>query len=196
MQEINYKIIELDPPQITVDRPKFHNLCKNGCKVFGTKWSCPPASTQYISSKNACVIVLWMNNIIESKNEYTKVKAINSILKSRLYKLLYQYPNTRTLGSGSCRLCQKCHHPGKCKRPDKMIYSMESVGIDVDSLCKSIGTPLHWYKKGKKYEYGSVVGMIIEGNKTKIESQLNNILNIQDNHTQTKIIRIDNIQEI
>lgn len=196
MQEINYRIIELNPSQVPVNKPKFYTLCKEGCKVFSTKWSCPPVSMQYISSKNACIIVLWMNNTIESKNEYTKVKAINSILKSRLYKLLYQYPNNQTLGSGSCRLCQKCHYPDKCKHPEKMIYSMESVGIDVDSLCNSLGHQLHWYKKGKKYKYGSVVGMIIEGNKTKIESQLNNILGIKNKQCQSKIVKIGNAQEI
>ncbi len=194
MPEINYKIIEVLPSQIPLDKPKFTNLCKNGCKVFGTKWSCPPASPEYNSLKKAVVIVLWMDNIIESKNEYTKVKAINSILKSRLYKLLLQYPNTQTLGSGSCRLCQKCQYPEQCRHPDKMIYSMESVGIDVNSLCESLGHTLQWYKKGEKYRYGSVVGMIIKGNKHKIEIQINNILNTPNN--KIKIKHIPNTQEV
>lgn len=193
MPKINSKVVEVEPSQIQIDKPKFQTLCKNGCKVFGTKWSCPPASPTYNSTKKAVVVVLWMNNIIESKNEYTKVKAINSILKSRLYKLLLQYPNTQILGSGSCRLCQKCNYPALCKHPDKMICSMESVGIDVNSLCKSFGHTLQWYKKGEKYKYGSVVGAVIEGNKQNIETQINNILNTK-NHN--KIKSIPNTKEI
>lgn len=196
MSEINYKIIEVEPSQIPIDKPKFQNLCKSGCKVFGTKWSCPPASPEYISFKKSVVIILWMNNTIESKNEYTKVKAINSILKSRLYKVLLQYPNTNIFGSGSCRLCQKCQYPEPCKHPDKMIYSMESVGIDVDSLCQSFGHTLQWYKKGEKYKYGSVVGMVIEGDKQKIESQLNEILNTVYKPEINKIKTVNNTQEI
>ncbi len=193
MPKINYKVIEVEPSQIPVDKHKFQNLCKNGCKVFGTKWSCPPSSPEYSSLKKAVVIILWMNNTIESKNEYTKVKAINSILKSRLYKILHQYPNTQTLGSGSCRLCQKCQYPEQCRYPEKMIYSMESVGIDVNSLCKSFGHTLQWYKKGEKYKYGSVVGMVIEGDTHKIEIQINNILNVP---VSNKIKSISNTQEI
>jgi predicted metal-binding protein len=176
MHDIKYIIGT--PNSVVVDSSKFEDLCRTGCRVYNQKWSCPPHSGGFLINQwiPFHVVILWIPNTIEAKNEYTKVKAINSILKSRLYRLLAQYPNKKVLGSGSCRLCQHCAYPEPCKHPDKMIYSMESFGIDVSLVCKALGHTLNWYEKGKPYEYGSVVGLIGDNNKDKIESRLRKIL--------------------
>jgi len=176
MYKINKIIREIDTSKVIIDKDKFKDICEKGCKVFNQKWSCPPVSPIFIPKGKAIVVILWMENTIDAKMEYTKVKAINSILKSNLNKLLYKFPNKDVLGSGSCRVCQKCAFPNACKHPDRMIYSLESVGIDVEKLCFSLGHELQWYKKGEKkaYAYGSVVGLVYSDLDAVIQT-LNNI---------------------
>jgi len=190
MPEIQFIIEDVYPHQIKVDKPLFQQICKQGCRVFGTKWSCPPASPTFLPGfPHYTVIILWAENDIQSKNEYTKVKAINSILKSCLYKFINAvYPlngcgaHSRRehgiYGSGSCRMCKKCAYPDPCKHSDNMIYSLESVGIDVQDLCKQLGHELHWYKKGQKtpYKYGTVVGMVGNGNAEEIRNYFSKTL--------------------
>lgn len=43
--------------------------------------------------------------------------------------------------------------------------------IDVVSVCKSLGHELCWYQKGKPYSHGSVIGLIGDDNKDRIESR-------------------------
>lgn len=191
----NIKYIIGTPNSVIVNSSKFSELCRSGCKVYDKKWSCPPHSSIFILDQWVpfYVVILWMPNTIVSKNEYTKVKAINSILKSRLYKLLSQYPNNKVLGSGSCRLCSPCVYPHPCHHPDKMIYSMEACGIDVISVCKSLGHDLRWYQKGKPYEYGSVVGLIGDDNKNMIETRLRKVISNDMNKKHTKHFPISNV---
>ncbi len=197
MQKVKYdiKYIIGAPKSFVVDKPKFDNLCHSGCRVWNSKHSCPPHSIGFQINQwlPFYVVILWMENTIISKNEYTKVKAINSILKSRLYQLLSQYLNNKVLGSGSCRLCTPCAYPKPCRYPDKMIYSMESVGIDVVSLCKVLGYDLQWYQKGKPYLYGSVVGLIGDDNKDRIESRLRKILFNEEIREVTEQRPIENV---
>lgn len=196
MHDIKYII--RTPNSFIVDSSKFNELCHSGCRIWNSKWSCPPHSIGFRINQwlPFHVVILWMPNTIESKNEYTKVKAINSILKSRLNQLLSQYPNNKVLGSGSCRLCKKCAYPDPCRHPDKMIYSMEACGIDVVSVCKSLGHELKWYQKGKAYPYGSVIGLIGDNNKNRIEARLRKILFDEEVQEVTEQTPIENVEAL
>ena len=177
MQEINCITAEILSERIPIRKSYFKERCFVGCKVYNKKWSCPPVSSNiyYSMTKFVTIVILFKHNNIIAKQEFTKVKALNSILKSHLNKLLFQYPNMSVLGSGSCRLCNPCAYPNPCKHPDKMIYSCESIGIDVSLLCKALSHTLQWYEKGKNYKYGTVVG-IINDTKSNVEEKLNRIL--------------------
>jgi len=150
MTKINYIIGT--PNAVSVNASHFSELCKIGCRVYNKKYSCPPHSLGFLINQwlPFHVVILWAENDIVADQEFTKVKALNSILKSKLNKLLYQYQNTHALGSGSCRLCQKCNYPNPCKHPSKMIYSLEACGIDVEAICKALGHELQWYRKGQQ----------------------------------------------
>ncbi len=96
------------------------------------------------------------------KNDYLKIKAANSILKSRadnfLSKMAKQYG--RYISTGSCRLCKpcKCKVDMPCAHPDKMTYSFEALGIDVSALVDMcFQEPLLWYKPQSLPKYTSVV---------------------------------------
>lgn len=174
------------PNAISVDSSHFADLCKTGCPVYGHKWSCPPFSPGFLINQwlPFHIIILkgeWTAEDVPVTQEFTKVKAINATLKSKLFKLLRQYPTKNVLGSASCRLCQKCNYPDPCKHQDKKIPSLEACGIDVESMCKVMGHDLQWYRKGQKepYKYGSVVGLIKGSTEARIKEQLDEILGIK-----------------
>jgi predicted metal-binding protein len=169
-------IKEITASEIPVDKIKFAELCRTGCKVYNSKFSCPSTSPtfSYPPETSFILVILYKENDITAKQEFTKVKALNSILKATLNKLLRNYPNV--YGSGSCRLCRNCNYPNVCNHPERMIYSLESVGIDVQSLCAKFGHILQWYKRGESYKYGSVVGLIRGADLRDVENRLNSIM--------------------
>lgn len=146
----------------------FNDLCQRGCKNYNQKWSCPPNSPTYSSFSqgwnNLYVIFLHteMQSFSDIKNPYLRIKAANTMLKSRadrFIRKLYE-DGGRPISTGSCRLCKPCHYKlGEvCAHPDVMTYSYEAMGIDVDALVfECFGKHLLWYKKGYIPEYTSVV---------------------------------------
>ena len=119
------------------NKNKFDSLCQIGCTNFERKWSCPPYSPSYtdFTSKYEKILVLllfaelWQFSYI--KNDYLKIKAANSIMKSRVDKSLRLHlsDDSYYISTGSCRMCKPCkcklHLP--CAHPDKMSYSFEAL---------------------------------------------------------------------
>jgi len=113
------------------------------------------------------------------KSDSLKIKAANSILKSRLDKALRllsdRYGNY--ISSGSCRLCKpcRCRSGLPCGHPDKMSCSFEALGMDVGRLTEScLDHELLWYSKGNLPKYTSVAGGLLTNDKidgNQIEKQ-------------------------
>ena len=111
------------------EKKKFDLLCKNGCPNYNKKWSCPPLSPSYsnfVSEYENIIIVVFSTKLDQFhyiKNDYLKVKAANTIMKSRIDKVLRSFvSNDRYyISTGSCRMCkpckrklnQPCAHPGE-----------------------------------------------------------------------------------
>jgi predicted metal-binding protein len=151
-----------------VNTEKFSGLCKDGCPNYRKKWSCPPyaPSFQDFAAGWNKLYVLYMRAATDQfayiKNDYLKVKAANSILKSRADKFLRVMAarNGRFISTGSCRLCKpcKCKSGVICAHPDKMTFSFEALGVDVGLLVPTyFNTPLLWYKPNSLPEYTAVV---------------------------------------
>ena len=147
---------------------KYRALCKFGCKNYNRKWCCPPHAPSFSSYiqpwHNLCVVFLHVEMIYfaDIKNPYLRVKAANSMLKSRADKFVRKLSETggRAISSGSCRLCKPCHYQKneKCAHPDIMAYSYEAMGVNVDALVQDcFGKPLLWYRNRVVPEYTSVV---------------------------------------
>lgn len=158
------------PGQCVVFEHKEHfsGLCRNGCKNFGRKWSCPPFSPAFstISAQWSKLYILYMrmpmNGFSGIKNEYLRIKAANSMLKSRadhyMRRLAEDYG--RYISTGSCRRCKPCKLQSgeRCAHPLSMAYSFEALGIDVGALIDVyFGHPLLWYRKHAVPDYTSVV---------------------------------------
>lgn len=149
-----------------LNKEKFSQLCKNGCINYGIKWSCPPAAPSFAEfaspyrSLLLCLLYVNLNQFYYIKNNYLKVKAANSILKSRIERLLRSQTRGKHILTGSCRLCKPCRCKLKkpCAHPDKMSYSFEALGIDVSNMIQTFFQhELLWYSKGHLPQYTSVV---------------------------------------
>lgn len=151
---------------------KFSYLCKIGCKNYNRKWSCPPFSPTYTNESRGykyitvCLLSMELEQFSYIKNDYLKVKAANSILKSRIDRSLRSLvkDGMKNISTGSCRLCKpcKCKNNEFCIHPFERAYSFEALGIDVSKLVNDLfGFELQWYKKGFCPSYTSVVGGLL-----------------------------------
>ena len=153
----------------------FSNLCSVGCRNYNKKWSCPPFSPSFhdFSFGWEKLFVLYMRIDTKQfsyiKNDYLKIKAANSILKSRADKFLRFMAALHGIfiSTGSCRLCKpcKCSMNLPCARPKAMTYSFESLGVNVSALVDlCFSKPLLWYKQKHLPEYTSVVCGLLTNN--------------------------------
>lgn len=166
---------------IEYENPKIFNvLCKEGCPNYGNKWACPPHSpifSKYSNNYSRVLLILfycYLDQFDYTKTEYMRVKASNSILKSRMDKLmrsLEEQVGGRMLSNGSCRLCKPCalksDKKSGCKKPDQMRFSMEALGLDVSGISRDyFKHNLLWYKDKKAPNYSSVVSALLTNNQT------------------------------
>lgn len=158
-----------------VDKVYFDKLCKEGCPNYGNKWSCPPYAPEYTKfvEKYEFIDVFMLYIELEQfdyiKQEYLKVKAANSIMKSRIDKGLRNSMNENEfyVSTGSCRLCKSCKKKvGKpCAFPEQRTYSFEALGINVSLLTMNIfQRELLWYRTKNLPQYTSVVAGLLTNN--------------------------------
>lgn len=152
----------------------FDRLCRIGCVNFNKKWSCPPYSPSYskLSDGYSNLLLILLYSYLDQfdyiQNKYTKVRAGNVILKSlaeRSLRHLEKIFDGIMISNGSCRLCRPCTLKlGKteCKRPEKMRYSMESLGLNVIKISTDyFDHKLLWYRKKEVPLYTSVVSGLL-----------------------------------
>ncbi len=139
-------------------KEEFDCLCKEGCPNYDKKWSCPPLSPSYSSfvSKYENIIVVVISTKLDQfsyiKNDYLKVKAANTIMKSRIDKVLRSFisDNCYYISTGSCRMCKPCKRKlnQPCAHPGEMTFSFEALGINVSEMVNDLfNFELKWYKK-------------------------------------------------
>lgn len=148
-------------------------VCKEGCRNYGQKWSCPPYASPFLrivekySYAFMLVFSTQMKYYWDVKNKYLAVKAANATLKTTIEKCtrdLETYMKGYSLLSGSCRQCKPCQCKKglPCKHPDKMRYSMEAAGLNVQRLTIDfLDHELLWYKNKTLPEYTSTATLIL-----------------------------------
>ena len=77
-----------------------------------------------------------------------------------------EFPESVSLSAGSCDLCKEegcTRKDGKpCRYPDKLRYSIESLGGDVGrTVSKLMGYELEWVEEGKVPSYYVLVGGLL-----------------------------------
>lgn len=173
--EIEQYYCKIDTDLVEVNKVYFDGLCKDKCKNYNCKYSCPPYSPSFDSLKQLYKNVYVILYKIETKpypRIYNTIRMVNTVMKSLQRKKVdmishYLEKNSQKyliLENGSCRLCKICNvnFQQPCKHPSLARYSLESTGIDVAKLVQdSFNFSLQWYAKDCFPDYQIVITMII-----------------------------------
>lgn len=164
--------VPLDTVLQCCEEERIRSLCKDGCANYGNKWCCPPFSAKFshIASRYTKAVVILgtiqLQDMHYIKQPYQKVKAANMVLKSkteRIARFFETQLDGLALLSGSCNLCKPCKKKqGLPCGHSKMRYSLESTGINVQTLIKTTcNVTLQWYQKGMQQDYTSTVTLVL-----------------------------------
>lgn len=159
-----------------VDIQKFLKFCKN-CENYNKVWSCPEYDFNpmdiWNNYKNLEIVVIKVIYDDQSRStQYSKEELIEigeeTLLKEK-EKLLDEYllkekdfTDSLFLAAGSCDICSKTdgvpncakQENKECRFPEKMRYSIESLGGDVVKTAKEIfDIEIKWSEDSTLPEY-------------------------------------------
>ncbi|MFW9970307.1 MAG: DUF2284 domain-containing protein [Candidatus Odinarchaeota archaeon] len=156
------------------------------CPSYGHSWACPPQAPyleQELSKYKKFYLVFVKYNLqlyvekrklknpkrneVSIRNAFFMKNLLRDELEQEIklcfnkYSILFN--EKLILWDGFCRLCliekgKECNydlgHP--CRYPDKIRYSMEAVGIDVNQTVKNLNITLEWPPNEFVYRFGLV----------------------------------------
>lgn len=154
---------------------EYHQLRKTrrycaACPNYNKYWSCPDyAFDEALFLKEFKYMYLIAREYEIPREDRQKIfgiqpvaeycKQVMQAMKVESWKDLLdleaEFPGTLSLMPGNCHVCdisgEGCAKPKgqKCRHPELMRFSLESLGFDVDAICKyEIGVLLLWPKEG------------------------------------------------
>ena len=165
-----------------VDVPRFLGYCRQ-CRSFDKTWSCPPYdfSVEELWARYETLLlrgekVMVPRELQERVFPPQELEAVSlsflQPVKDRLFEALLEleghYPGSMALSAGSCRLCGEgnCTRPASfpCRHPDRLRYSIESLGGDVGQAARLyLGEELVWGQGGHLPPYYLLVGGLLMG---------------------------------
>jgi predicted metal-binding protein len=136
-------------------RPEVRDACAaDKCRSYGKNWSCPPAcgsleECEKRIRKHRGGLILQTSGVLEDSLDYEGMQKIGrdhgKNLKTFQAKVKELLPDYLLLGSGACKNCETCTCPAEpCRFPDKMIISMEAMGLVVSDVCRENGLPYYY----------------------------------------------------
>lgn len=130
------------------------------CRAYGKNWTCPPHCGTLAQCREA--IGRYHRGIL-----LQTVGQLQKTIDTRAYRdteakhlrqfyalcdaLRQVYPQALCLGSGGCRLCEKCAYPEPCRFPEKACPSMEGYGLFVTQVCRDNALAYHHGEKTVTY---------------------------------------------
>lgn len=153
-----------------VDVPTFLECCKQ-CGNYETVWSCPSYDfdpedywRRYDNFHLIGVKICFPREMTEKtygKDELGMLVQENlwaekKKLTAELMEMEKENPGSVSLSAGSCMNCKPCTRPmgEPCRFPDKMRYSIESIGGNVGlTVTKYLKQELLWMEEGRLPEY-------------------------------------------
>lgn len=163
--EHHYKYALINPKSV-IYRDEFAAKCRmNHCGRYQKSWSCPPAigdidAIRTNASHFASAILYQKVFQLEDSYDYGSMEAGRKVIMTDSLELYDQLKKTKKaffmLAAGSCSICAKCTYPEKpCRFPDRMLISMEALGIDVAETAKA--TQLKYYHGPATTTYFAIV---------------------------------------
>lgn len=152
-------LIERFERLVTVDSLEYRRENKIGCEPCPRyergNLACPPHSPcfpDYIAGSDRALVLcyrVYMDQVREVPEE-PKYRTAHMLVRGLLIEELYGHRKQGRLiaGAGACLACKTCvAETGEsiCRNPSRMIYSLESLGINLVSLSEEVlGLTLQW----------------------------------------------------
>ena len=144
-----------------IPREDVRAMCASDkCRAYGKNWTCPPHCgtladcTAKIQSHRRGILLQTVGQLektIDTKG-YRRTEQQHLQQFHAFCELLCRdYPDALRLGSGGCRICEKCAFPEPCRFPEKACSSMEGYGLFVTQVCRDNGLPYHHGEKTVTY---------------------------------------------
>lgn len=152
----------------------FTGLCRDGCPYYNLSYTCPPNSPKYTvytkDFENTLVIAMYTS--IDEENSINDIHPyLRRLLSDMLIPLEIKFNGLLTDG-GRCRYCDECTYVDNlpCRFPEKIRFSMEAMGIDLDKVCNEIlNHKIVWDNNDSK-AYCTVLGSInFNGNYSELD---------------------------
>lgn len=164
-----------------VNIPRFLDCCRS-CPNFGQVWSCPPYSFDPLSIWNSydtvqicCRQICFNDEALQIAYPPQELGQISKELLQReqdallekMMELERQNRGSMALAAGSCAACapMDCSRKtgGCCRHPEKIRYSLESLGADVGRIVEEqFGLKMLWGQEGHLPEYYLLVAGILK----------------------------------
>jgi predicted metal-binding protein len=158
-------------PTLEVDQGDHYKLGCEACKKHGKNLACPPFSPalrQYAGNANTAKVVClrlpleYFNHLPFEERYRECFRKVKSLLVEIL--LANRSKGLQVAGSGPCQACEECSAESgssDCRNPDNLIYSLESLGVNVVGLVQtSLNLDLEWSVDGNFADYVCAVGAV------------------------------------
>lgn len=139
-----YERYETIMPIASLDHGRKYKIACEACHKFGKNLACPPYSPyllEYLGEQTFAKILCirmpqeYFRNVGQEKNYRECFRKVRGILVDEL--LSYRKKGYLVAGSGCCLACDVCaaeKSSNKCLKPNKLIYSLESLGVNLTTL--------------------------------------------------------------
>ena len=159
------------PASNLVFDPRAMFMCKFGCKNYGWKHSCPPASSEVaevVMNGNFKWAILFAttSRIPEGFSRF-RIKALNYQKEMEIKRISHQLQDMfngngsdhLVLSGGPCKSCRECsfRFEEHCKKPPRKQTSMEAVGIDCQKTMHKAGFDFQMPNNGSINRCGCVL---------------------------------------
>jgi predicted metal-binding protein len=129
--------------------------CQFGCGGYNKRLTCPPFTPT--PEETARAIACYRRAILLHSDDNHVINKIVPRLEREIF--LKGYFKALGLGSGPCRICDRCDTASRCKHPYTARPSMEACGIDVFTTVRDNGFGIHVVRKHR--EAGDYYGVIL-----------------------------------
>lgn len=160
-EELGFSVVATMNPGTLKPMQTVRDMCgSNRCQIYGKNWTCPPlcgsledcaARMEGYQRGLLLQTVGQMQKVIDTKVYIQTEKKHLQMFREFSRMLREEYLDALCLGSGGCRVCEKCAYPEPCRFPEKAYASMEGYGLLVSQVCKDNGIAYHYGEKTITY---------------------------------------------
>ncbi|MBM7614927.1 DUF2284 domain-containing protein [Alkaliphilus hydrothermalis] len=173
---------------------KFLGYCK-ACQYYDKIWTCPPYdfnTSEVLENYQYIYVIgskLYIKDLDEGFDELLNhddldyvsnqiYRAARGIVDEQLVEIEESSNNLRVLLAGRCLVCTPCTREEKksCRYPEKMHFSLESIGFDVSSICEDILCDKILWAKDILPEYFLLVSAVLSHEKLDKEDLYKNLI--------------------